>query len=177
MNCYKTSFDEYKNKELINERYNYLKDFNCCDEKSCDDFAFDLEKTKNMCNDTYGHLHKTNDKGNIIKNTICNEIDALYYSTLNKANKMAKNIYNTTNKTVTYPRIMNSYKKSSSALPKDFKPTSILKKSNISSIVDKYHSPSYSNKISYYKGGKKKKTKKYYSTNRKKKTKTKRIKK
>jgi hypothetical protein len=74
--CYKNQLNNYElekeKEEFLNNR-KYLEGFECCDEQSCDDLAYEYEKLVNKCHDIYGKVGviPINEKGRLTEASLC----------------------------------------------------------------------------------------------------------
>lgn len=81
-NCYNIKLDNYdlhKKIDEFHENKNYLAQFDCCDENSCDDLAYEYEKLLNKCHDVYSEVGmiQTNDKGRLAAQSMCDNYEIM----------------------------------------------------------------------------------------------------
>ena len=72
--CYE-SYEKIKNKREVIKKGEYLLKSNCCDRKSCEELSDDIQDTKYKCNDIFSEIHDLDEKGNIIGDTLCSELN------------------------------------------------------------------------------------------------------
>lgn len=77
MECYDDSYAQNKAKREVFDRYNYLKDKECCDAASCQKYAQDIESTRFLCNKVFGSMHERDAAGNIMADTLCGELSRM----------------------------------------------------------------------------------------------------
>jgi hypothetical protein len=74
--CYSRDSNNYeleKEKDELYKNKKYLAQFNCCNEESCDDLAYEYEKLLNKCHDVYSKVGvlPVNDKGRLDEESLC----------------------------------------------------------------------------------------------------------
>lgn len=62
----------YRKKNLLKNAQHLLQQ-ECCDESSCSDLFKDLQDLQHKCNDMFGEMHETDEKGNT-KGTVCEQL-------------------------------------------------------------------------------------------------------
>jgi hypothetical protein len=72
--CYE-SYEKKNNKREVIKKGEYLLKSNCCDRKSCEELSDDIQDTKYKCNDIFSEIHDLDEKGNIIGDTLCSELN------------------------------------------------------------------------------------------------------
>lgn len=84
MDCYRESYLHNKRKKDVFDMYNYVKQYDCCDAVSCNKLAMDIQKAKNLCNDVFSYQHETDEKGNIVGDTLCGKLLTMQKDTQQK---------------------------------------------------------------------------------------------
>jgi len=91
-NCFDNKVNNYKlnqEKEDLHNHIKHLDHFDCCNEKSCDDLAYEYENVINKCHDVYSKVGilNVNEKGRISEQSLCTMLEE-------KQNKIFKKINN-----------------------------------------------------------------------------------
>lgn len=82
--CYEP-YEIVEEKKKIIHKGKYLLKSSCCDSKSCEKLIQDIQDTKFKCNDIFGKgiYHELDQKGNIIGDTLCSQLNTKQNTLLN----------------------------------------------------------------------------------------------